>query len=43
MRSDVLGGATSSGIVPVPKSLNRLSQIAQEVPPIGDLDGARST
>ncbi len=43
MRLDLLRGATSSGIVPVPKSLNRFAEIAQEVPSIGDLDSTRGT
>ena len=43
MRSDMLRGATNGSIVPVPKSLNRLAEIAQEVPSIGDLDSTRGT
>ena len=39
----MLRGAPGSGIVPVTKSLNRISKIAEEMPTIGDLDGARST
>ena len=43
MRSDMLRGATNGSIVPVPKSLNRLAEIAQDVPSIGDLDSTRGT
>jgi hypothetical protein len=39
----MLRGAPGSGIVPVTKSLNRISKIAEQMPTIGDLDGARST
>ena len=47
-RSNAIGhaalrGATNGSIVPVPKSLNRLAGIAQEVPSIGDLDSTRGT
>jgi hypothetical protein len=43
MGSDVLGGPASGSIVSVTKCLDGLPQIAQQVPSIGDLDGARST
>ena len=42
MRSDVLRGAPGGGTVPVTKGLNGLAQVPQEVPTIGDLDGAWS-
>jgi hypothetical protein len=39
----MLRGAPRSGIVPVTQGLNRISKNAEEMPTIGNLDGARST
>jgi hypothetical protein len=39
----MLRGSPSGSIVPVTKSLDGVSQIAQQVPSIGYLDGARGT
>jgi hypothetical protein len=39
MGSHLLGRTTSSGIVPVTEGLNSLSEVAQQVPSVGDLNG----
>jgi hypothetical protein len=39
----MLRSTPGSGIMPVAKGLNRIPKIAEEVPTIGDLDGARGT
>ena len=43
MRPDVLGGASRCGSMPVAQSLDRLAEVAEQVPAIGDLEGVRGT